>query len=163
MCIRFSLTLYLSGKIAFSRQQRLIYFQYPLHRFFDQSHTSVSPLSSGGFNTSPIRLRFFLSSVFAAQSAAPSPILSDNQNQRNILCKIRAASAVEDNGFVFCSLCRRDVEINGLPYSLFPASLLIYVKNPFPACEDRSCFRSCREWRGLHFRRTFQQAVRTTE
>lgn len=28
----------------------------------------------------------------------------------------------------FCSLCRRDVEINGLPYSLFPASLLIYVK-----------------------------------
>lgn len=59
MRIRFSLTPYLSGKIAFSRQQRLIYFQYPLHRFFDQSHTSVAPLSSGGFNTSPIRLRFF--------------------------------------------------------------------------------------------------------
>jgi len=58
-CIRFSLTLYLSGKIAFSPQQRLIYFQYPLHRFYDQSHASVSPLSSGGFNTSPIRLRFF--------------------------------------------------------------------------------------------------------
>lgn len=109
---------------------------------------------------SPALFSFF---GFAAQSAAPSSILSDNQNQRNILCKIRAASAVEDNGFVFCSLCRRDVEINGLPYSLFPASLLIYVKNPFPACEDRSCFRSCREWRGLHFRRTFQQAVRTTE
>lgn len=50
------------------------------------------------------------------------------KNQRNIFRKIRAASAVEDNGFVFCSLCRRDVEINGLPYSLFPASLLIYVK-----------------------------------
>ena len=46
-CIRFSLTLYLSGKIAFSPQQRLIYFQYPLHRFYDQSHASVSPLSSG--------------------------------------------------------------------------------------------------------------------
>lgn len=50
------------------------------------------------------------------------------KNQRNIFRKIRAASAVEDNGFVFCSLCRRDVEISGLPYSLFPASLLIYVK-----------------------------------
>ena len=94
MCIRFSLTLYLLGKIAFSRQQRLIYFQYPLHRFFDQSHTSVSPLSSGGFNTSPIRLRFFLSSVFAAQSAAPSPILSDNQKS--------AEHPLQDTG----SICR---------------------------------------------------------
>ena len=129
MCIRFSLTPYLSGKIAFSRQQRLIYFQYPLHRFYDQSHASVSPLSSGGFNTSPIRLCFFSSSVLAAQSAAPSPILSDNQKS--------AEHPPQDTGSIspwkimvsfFCSLCRRDVEISGLPHWLFPASLLIYVK-----------------------------------
>lgn len=50
------------------------------------------------------------------------------KNQRNILCKIRQHLPWKIMVSFFCSLCRRDVEISGLPYSLFPASLLIYVK-----------------------------------
>lgn len=50
------------------------------------------------------------------------------KNQRNIFRKIRQHLPWKIMVSFFCSLCRRDVEINGLPYSLFPASLLIYVK-----------------------------------
>ena len=78
-CIRFpSHTLFI-GENCFFPGSNSQYIFNPLHPLFDRSHTSVSPLSSGGFNTIPDSSALFLSSVLRRRAQLGPQFYPDNQ------------------------------------------------------------------------------------